>query len=392
MTTSSEFDSIKNILETTLHSYNYSETTINNLLSDDFINGLLELQEQEPEDNNTISLLRNFSQNQSLASLTELDNELRKELSREGYISNTLRYIDTAWMNVNFEENPTYAKSSIQKDDVDNTKIGISIMAGLLNFLSKTAGTGQKIIASEITVPLEVARRLHKTIQNQYDYIDAGEQSMKNARSGIHDNISTATTTRSPLVVDLDGDGVETTTTEDGTHFDHDNNGFAEKTSWVGKDDGLLVRDINSNGQIDDGTELFGNNSVLSSGEKAANGFEALKDLDSNNDGIFNSSDTAWNQVKVWKDANSNGVVDEGELLTLEQANVSGINLDYENSTTTDENGNQHNQTGTFIKTDGTTGSVHDVWFDADYADTVSKTEVLMLVHTHKEHPYCKYA
>ena len=377
MTTSSEFDSIKNILETTLHSYNYSETTINNLLSDDFINGLLELQEQEPEDNNTISLLRNFSQNQSLASLTELDNELRKELSREGYISNTLRYIDTAWMNVNFEENPTYAKSSIQKDDVDNTKIGISIMAGLLNFLSKTAGTGQKIIASEITVPLEVARRLHKTIQNQYDYIDAGEQSMKNARSGIHDNISTATTTRSPLVVDLDGDGVETTTTEDGTHFDHDNNGFAEKTSWVGKDDGLLVRDINSNGQIDDGTELFGNNSVLSSGEKAANGFEALKDLDSNNDGIFNSSDTTWNQVKVWKDANSNGVVDEGELLTLEQANVSGINLDYNSSSTTDENGNQHNQTGTFIKTDGTTGSIHDVWFDADYADTVSQQTII---------------
>lgn len=71
-----------------------------------------------------------------------------------------------------------------------------------------------------------------------------------------------------PLVVDLDGDGVETTTTEDGTHFDHDNNGFAEKTSWVGKDDGLLVRDINGNGQIDDGTELFGNNSVLSNGKK----------------------------------------------------------------------------------------------------------------------------
>ncbi len=54
--------------------------------------------------------------------------------------------------------------------------------------------------------------------------------------------------------------------------------------------------------------------------------------------------------------------------ISIEQANVSGINLDYENSTTTDENGNQHNQTGTFIKTDGSTGLVHDVWFDADMA------------------------
>ncbi len=186
--------------------------------------------------------------------------------------------------------------------------------------------------------------------------------------TSIKELINTGEETRSPLVVDLDGDGVETVGTNGNVYFDHDGNGFAENTAWVSKDDGLLVRDINGNGQIDDGTELFGNNSVLSSGEKAANGFEALKDLDSNNDGIFNSSDTAWNQVKVWKDANSNGLVDEGELLTLEQANVSGINLDYENSTTTDENGNQHNQTGTFIKTDGSTGSVHDVWFDADMA------------------------
>ena len=81
-----------------------------------------------------------------------------------------------------------------------------------------------------------------------------------------------------------------------------------------------MVRDINGNGQIDDGTELFGNNSVLSNGQKAANGFEALKDLDSNNDGLFNNQDAAWNGVKIWKDNNQNGSLDEGELLTLEQA------------------------------------------------------------------------
>ena len=115
---------------------------------------------------------------------------------------------------------------------------------------------------------------------------------------------------------------------------------------------------------IDDGTELFGNNSVLSSGETAKNGFEALADLDSNNDGVFNSADTEWNNVKVWKDANGNGIVDEGELLSLEQTGVAGINVDYKASTTVDASGNEHKQTCTFIKTDGTTGSVHDVWFE----------------------------
>lgn len=143
--------------------------------------------------------------------------------------------------------------------------------------------------------------------------------------------VDTAEITPSPLIVDLDGDGVETSGKENGIYFDHDGNGFAEKSGWVGKDDGLLVRDINGNGQIDDGTELFGNNSVLSSGKKAENGFEALKDLDSNHDGVFDNKDAAWNEVKVWKDSNQNGLVEDGELITLEQANVSGINLAYQN-------------------------------------------------------------
>ena len=369
MVTSNEFDSVKNILAETLRSYNYNETTINNLLSDNFINGLLELKEQEPEDNRLISILKNFSSEQSLTSLKELDEELRKELSCDSYVNGILNYINSSWLDISFVENTTVYTTNIdQEDDIDNVKIGISILAGIFNIISSNTHTGQKIIATEITIPLEIARRLHNRFENELIYADNFERQLKDIATGARGAFSTAHKQASPLALDLDGDGVETTTVESGVYFDHDDNGFAEKSGWVGKDDGLLVRDINNNGQIDDGTELFGNNSVLSSGQKAANGFEALADLDSNSDGVFNSSDTAWNQVKVWKDANSNGVVDDGELLTLEQANVSGINLDYENSTTTDENGNQHNQTGTFIKTDGTTGSIHDVWFDADYA------------------------
>ena len=59
----------------------------------------------------------------------------------------------------------------------------------------------------------------------------------------ISETLSVAETSRSPLVLDLDGDGVETTGVENGTHFDHDSNDFAEKSGWVGKDDGLLVHD-----------------------------------------------------------------------------------------------------------------------------------------------------
>ena len=187
----------------------------------------------------------------------------------------------------------------------------------------------------------------------------------------IKDLFGTAEEVRSPLVVDLDGDGVETVTAEGGVYFDHDANGFKENSGWVGQDDGILVRDINGNGIIDNGTELFGNNSVLSSGEKAVNGFEALKDLDDNNDGIFDRNDKAWNEVKIWQDKNFNGLSDDGELLTPEQAGIAGINLDYDNQENVDENGNAHKQTGTFIKTDGTNGTIDDVWFDTNPEKTI---------------------
>ena len=181
-------------------------------------------------------------------------------------------------------------------------------------------------------------------------------------RDEIGSDFTTASETRSPLVVDLDGDGVETVSVEEGVYFDHDGNGFSEKTGWVSGDDGILVRDLNDNGQIDDGSELFGDQTVLSNGEKASNGFEALADLDSNHDGVFDGDDEAFGEVMVWQDKNGNGIVDDGELMTLNEAGITSITLDYENQSITDINGNGHNQTGTFVKTDGTNGTITDVW------------------------------
>ena len=63
-------------------------------------------------------------------------------------------------------------------------------------------------------------------------------------------------------------------------------------------DDGFLVRDINGNGTIDTGRELFGDNTLLSDGTIAANGFEALADLDSNADGVVDVNDAELNIYK----------------------------------------------------------------------------------------------
>lgn len=117
---------------------------------------------------------------------------------------------------------------------------------------------------------------------------DTGTGDVGEIGDELNENFETAETTRSPLAIDLNGDGViGTTSVADGVYFDHENDGFAEKTGWISAEDGVLVRDLNGNGLIDNGTELFGNSTILSNNETAANGFEALKELDSNGDGIF---------------------------------------------------------------------------------------------------------
>lgn len=62
--------------------------------------------------------------------------------------------------------------------------------------------------------------------------------------------LATASTTISPIILDLDGDGVETTGVKSGAYFDHGGDGFAEQTGWAGKDDGMLARDLNGNDRL----------------------------------------------------------------------------------------------------------------------------------------------
>ena len=177
----------------------------------------------------------------------------------------------------------------------------------------------------------------------------------------------------SPLIIDLDGDGVETRALSGNRHFDHNVNGMAEATGWVGADDGLLVRDLNGNGRIDDGRELFGSSTRLASGALAANGFEALADLDGNRDGIVDANDSAFAQLRIWRDANGNGVTESGELLTLAQAGLAGIRTAWQNSTHVDANGQAHRQTGSAIRTDGSAAAAADVWFTVDNSDRVNQ-------------------
>ena len=63
------------------------------------------------------------------------------------------------------------------------------------------------------------------------------------------------------------------------TYFDLYNNKFAENTSWIDKNDGILINKTSITNSITNGSELFGNHTLLRDGSLANNGFEALKEF-----------------------------------------------------------------------------------------------------------------
>lgn len=171
---------------------------------------------------------------------------------------------------------------------------------------------------------------------------------------------------RSPIVLDLNNNGIETKKIGEGAYFDHDGNGLRESTAWISGGDGFLVRDLNGNGKIDDGSELFGNYTILKNGERAGNGFEALAELDENGDGIIDKNDSAYSSLRVWQDENGNGFTEKGELKTLEELGISSIDTGYTSSNKTDANGNKHQQEGSITFEDGSKANATDVWFQVD--------------------------
>ncbi|MDK4587432.1 DUF6973 domain-containing protein, partial [Kingella kingae] len=118
-----------------------------------------------------------------------------------------------------------------------------------------------------------------------------------------------------PLILDLGGNGIETIFVAgfSGSLFDHNNDGIRTATGWISAGDGLLVRDLNGNGLIDNGSELFGNNTRLANGATAAHGYAALAELDSNHDNLINQADELFSSLKVWQDINQDGISQSNE-------------------------------------------------------------------------------
>jgi hypothetical protein len=182
-----------------------------------------------------------------------------------------------------------------------------------------------------------------------------------------------------PIVLDLNDDGIKTLSVNAGVKFDMLADGTSIQTGWVGPQDGLLVSDRNQDGLISDGSELFGSSTALSNGTKALDGYQALAEFDTNKDGVVDQLDTDFNKLSVWMDSNSDGVTGSGELKSLTELGITQLSVKAE-SVRESNAGNLVGLTSTYQTVDGKKHESADVWFvvdkDAELGSGISTSNV----------------
>ncbi len=159
-----------------------------------------------------------------------------------------------------------------------------------------------------------------------------------------------------PVILDLDGDGIELLGKAAGIGFDWSGNGKPNQTGWVAADDGLLAYDYNGDNEVTEAQEISFKDFLPG----AKTDLEGLQAFDTNEDGVFDTQDEQWEKFGVWQDANSNGITDEGEYKSLNALGIASIGLVSDKVFREDE-GNLIFGSSSYTKNDGSSGEVGDV-------------------------------
>jgi hypothetical protein len=172
-----------------------------------------------------------------------------------------------------------------------------------------------------------------------------------------------------PLVVDLDGDGI--VLADSRVPFDLAATGEEVLMPALAGKDALMALDADGNGQIESGAELLGN-ATFCGKLRCVDGIAALVQHDQNNDGLIDAKDTVWRKLRLWRDANNDGKSSPAELTTLPEAGFESIGLKAHMDLSFANARASSLRSITFNRTDGSSGTVYDVWFRLQF-DRVPK-------------------
>lgn len=157
---------------------------------------------------------------------------------------------------------------------------------------------------------------------------------------------------KDPLVLNVDAPAARLT--EQKFDFDVDSDGKAEQVSMLQPGSGFLALDKNSDGKVNDGSELFG--------AQSGNGFADLAKFDNDGNNWIDQADAIFKKLKIWfKDA-----AGQDSLIDLSHARIGAIFLgalqtDFELNDANNNNNGDLRSSGVYLKEDGQAGSVQQI-------------------------------
>lgn len=157
-----------------------------------------------------------------------------------------------------------------------------------------------------------------------------------------------------PLVINLEDGSPEISDVS--FYFDLDNDGVREEMSSLSNGSGFLALDKNGDGEINNGSELFGT--------RTGDGFAELSQYDDDGNGWIDENDAVFSRLSVWVKAGQS----DAKLLALSEAGVGAIFLGSQKTQATlaDSNGFEGavvRSTGVFLKENGSAGTIQHIDF-----------------------------
>jgi Ca2+-binding RTX toxin-like protein len=194
---------------------------------------------------------------------------------------------------------------------------------------------------------------VNQTVRVRVEDSASGEFAVANIR------LVNSTVSLFPVALDLDGDGLELHERNQNALFDMNGDGSLDAGGWIGADDAFLALDRDGDGAITNGSEI----SFAQDRDGALSDLDGLAAYDSNGNMAFDALDDRYGDFVVWRDANQDGISQQGELQSLAAHGIESISLlrTLTGASVTDSAANVVTATSTLRRTDSTRSTVGDV-------------------------------
>lgn len=137
-----------------------------------------------------------------------------------------------------------------------------------------------------------------------------------------------------------------------------------QKISWPQNHNYMFLALPDKNGSVRGIDQLFGNNTMGPDRRFARDGFAALSKFDSNHDAVIDRRDDVFAALRLWSDANGDGIAQTNELHSLAEFGVIEIDLKYDASyRERDAYGNESKYKSVVKTKDGALHMIFDLWF-----------------------------